>query len=252
MLVVESIPDFIQMRQDWLGKVGFVPTMGNLHAGHESLLRRSVAENDITVLSIYVNPTQFDQSQDYQAYPMTLQQDLEVAKSSGVDVVLLPTYEQIYTQGYRYQVVENQLSLEMEGCRSGHFNGVLTVVMKLFNVVRPDRAYFGEKDYQQYLLIKDMVAAFFLPIEIVSCETVRHVSGLAMSSRNQRLSQEAQVRAAQLFDRLTHGASASLIKSQLESLGMDVDYVEDRQGRRYAAVVIDGVRLIDNVKIMET
>ncbi|MGA0840714.1 MAG: pantoate--beta-alanine ligase, partial [Pseudomonadales bacterium] len=140
-------------------RVGFVPTMGALHAGHASLLSRSVAECDYTVLSIYVNPTQFNDPSDLDRYPRTLSEDLALAESLGVDAVLLPDYASLYPDGYRYRLDETGFSRTLCGAhRPGHFVGVLTVVMKLLNLVRPWRAYFGEKDYQQYVLIRDLCA----------------------------------------------------------------------------------------------
>jgi len=174
-------------------RIGFVPTMGALHAGHASLLARSVAESEYTVLSIYVNPTQFNDAGDLARYPRTLEQDLALAESLGVDAVLLPRYEALYADGYRYRLDEMTFSRTLCGAhRPGHFAGVLTVVMKLLNLVRATRAYFGEKDYQQYLLIRDMCAAFFLDTEIVPCATLREPDGLAMSSRNMLLDTAAQ------------------------------------------------------------
>jgi pantoate--beta-alanine ligase len=229
--------------------IGFVPTMGNLHAGHQSLLERSVTENDITVLSIYVNPTQFDQPTDYNTYPATIDRDLECARASGVDFVLLPRYEQMYPDAFRFKLTEDQFSLELEGMRAGHFTGVLTVVMKLLQLVYPDKAYFGEKDYQQYLLIRDMAAAFFMPIDIVACPTVRNATGLALSSRNQRLSQASKGQAAELYSLLQSCSSVSCVKAGLLQKGIAIDYVKEYCGRRYAAIVVEGVRLIDNVPV---
>jgi pantoate--beta-alanine ligase len=231
--------------------LGFVPTMGNLHAGHESLLRRSVQENDVTVLSIYVNPTQFDQVDDFNGYPSTLHEDVERARACGVDYVLLPCYEQLYADDFRFRVTEERASKSLEGRRDGHFNGVLTVVMKLLQIVSPQRAYFGEKDYQQYQLIRDMVSAFFMPIDVVPCATVREPAGLAMSSRNHRLTAKGRDMASLLYRELCAGRSAALVSAALESVGIQVDYVVDVDGRRFAAVIIEGVRLIDNVACSE-
>ena len=229
------------------GRVGFVPTMGNLHAGHESLLQRSVRENDVTILSIYVHPTQFDQPDDFNAYAVTLDADLARAQACGVDYVLLPSYEQLYADDFRFRVTEEHASKVLEGRRDGHFTGVLTVVMKLLQLVRPHNAYFGEKDYQQYQLIRDMARAFFMPVTVVPCPTVRESSGLAMSSRNQRLSKTGRQTAALLYQTLSSSASVDTVSADLQAAGLQVDYVTDVDGRRFAAVMIDGVRLIDNV-----
>ena len=238
------------------GTVGFVPTMGALHAGHSALLQRSVAETDHTVLSIYVNPTQFNNAGDLTSYPSTLAEDLAIADELGVSAVLLPDFEQIYPDGYRYQVVEDSFSRELCGAhRPGHFTGVLTVVMKLLNLVRPARAYFGEKDYQQYLLIRDMAEAFFLDTEIVPCPTVREASGLALSSRNANLDDAAHKLAPVLVDCLKSEASDEAVVARLTDYGFLVDYVVSREGRRFGAASLQAgehsVRLIDNVPLSQ-
>ena len=172
--------------------VGFVPTMGALHSGHESLLAASQQENDLTVLSIFVNPTQFNNPDDLKNYPQTLERDLLIAEKNGVNAVFIPeSMNELYPDQYRFKITETEFSTQLCGAhRPGHFDGVLTVVMKLFQLTQPTRAYFGEKDHQQLTLIKDMVASFFLPIEIVACPTIRETTGLAMSSRNTRLNSD--------------------------------------------------------------
>ncbi len=232
--------------------VGFVATMGALHDGHASLLKRSVATDDVTVLSIYVNPTQFNDPKDLAGYPDTLAEDLALAEAIGVDHVILPTYEELYADGFCYQVHETEFSKALcGGNRPGHFTGVLTVVMKLLNLVQPRRAYFGEKDYQQYLLIKDMAAAFFMDVDIVGCETVRECDGLAMSSRNKLLDKPGRALATKFNRALRSGATDAEVAQQLDALGFAVDYIQTRDGRRFGAVVVDcgarSVRLIDNV-----
>ena len=236
------------------GSIGFVPTMGALHAGHASLIERSRAENGVTVASIYVNPTQFDQRADLERYPSTLDTDLALLQSLGVDHVLLPTFDEIYPDGFRYRVEETQFSRELCGAhRASHFTGVLTVVLKLLNLVRPTRAYFGEKDYQQYLLVRDMVRAFFLDVDIVACPIVREGDGLALSSRNVRLDAAARVLAPELHRALSSATDDAQAVADLSRHGLDVDYVVTTQGRRFGAVQVrtrDGsVRLIDNVEV---
>ena len=230
-------------------QIGFVPTMGALHAGHAALLRRARAENDCVVLSIFVNPTQFDDPADLAKYPRTLEADLALAEGLATDVIV-PTAEELYPDGYRYRVTENLLSRELEGAqRPGHFDGVLTVVLKLLNLVRPDRAYFGEKDWQQLKLVEGMAAALFLPCAIVPCTTLRAADGLALSSRNARLSPAARRQAAE-FPRLLRGAeSADVAAEGLRAAGFAVDYVEERDGVRLGAVRLEGVRLIDHVRL---
>jgi pantoate--beta-alanine ligase len=156
----------------------------------------------------------------------------------------------MYPDGYRFRVTESEFSRELCGAhRPGHFDGVLTVVMKLLNFVAPTRAYFGEKDYQQLTLIREMVSAFFMPYEIVACPTVREADGLAMSSRNVNLSADARARAVAFPAALRSAESASDARARLEREGFEVDYVEDRESRRYGAVRVGGVRLIDNVDL---
>jgi pantoate--beta-alanine ligase len=231
------------------GPIGFVPTMGALHAGHRSLLERARAENDRVVLSIFVNPVQFDNPDDLARYPQTLEADLALAAGLA-DYVLAPTAEQLYPDGYRYRMTEYTLSNELEGAhRPGHFDGVLTVVLKLLNLVQPRRAYFGEKDWQQLELVRGLVRALFLPCEIVACATVRDGDGLALSSRNARLSAPGRIRATALPRLLREGPSAPAAAAALRQAGFEVDYVEDRGKQRLGAVRIEGVRLIDNVRL---
>lgn len=253
-------PAVIRGIQDWRAaraaingspSIGFVPTMGALHQGHGALLRRSRAENSISILSIYINPTQFDDPNDLRKYPRTLEADLELAERHGVDLVFMPEAAEMYPDDYRYRVQETRDSTRLCGAhRPGHFDGVLTVVLKLFMLVRPDRAYFGEKDYQQLTLIKGMAEAFFLDLAIVPCPTVREPDGLAMSSRNRHLSPEDRERAAVFNQLLKQGPTAEAAAANLVQVGFEVDYVENWMGRRCGAVRVGGskTRLIDNVK----
>jgi pantoate--beta-alanine ligase len=230
--------------------VGFVPTMGALHLGHLSLVEASREKNALTVVSVFINPKQFDECSDFEAYPADFQKDLKQLERAGVDAVLLPDTKQIYADDYRFKVTENDFSQHLCGVhRAGHFDGVLTVVMRLLNLVRPDNAYFGEKDYQQLQLIRDMVAAFFIPVNIVACETVREADGLAMSSRNQHLDSRRRKQAATLYATLKNSRTANDAREKLLAKGFDVDYVEDIAGRRLAAARLGNTRLIDNVQI---
>jgi pantoate--beta-alanine ligase len=245
---IQEIKDY--RKQIGSSKVGFVPTMGALHPGHASLLEKGRKESDILILSIFVNPTQFNDPNDFKNYPITLDKDLEIARQCGVDAVFLPNHEMMYPDGYKYKVVENHLSPLLCGQdRPGHFDGVLTVVMKLFNLVSPHKAFFGEKDFQQLTLIKKMVDAFFMDLEIVPCATLREFDGLAMSSRNTRLSSEERAKAPAIYKAITNSKSASEAKAQLSDQGFKVHYVEDIEGRRFVAASLGAVRLIDNVKI---
>ncbi len=228
--------------------LGFVPTMGALHDGHRSLIERSVRENAKTVVSVFVNPTQFDERADLEAYPRTFEADRALVASLGADVLFFPAERELYPNGYVYKVAETELSQRFCGAhRPGHFNGVLTIVMKLFGIVRPTRAYFGEKDFQQLELVDGMVREFFLPIEIVRCPTIRESSGLALSSRNTRLSASNREKATQFSLLLRSDLTDFDTRTELKRMGFRVDYVETFRGRRLGAVRIGDVRLIDNV-----
>ena len=230
--------------------LGFVPTMGALHEGHLSLVRRSRAENDRTLVSIFVNPTQFDDPGDLARYPRPMDTDLRQLQTEGADFLLIPSAGDLYPDAYRFRVRETDLSAVLEGAhRPGHFEGVLTVVLKLLNVASADRAYFGEKDWQQLTLIQQMVRAFFLSTTIVACPIVRDVDGLALSSRNGRLAPPERLRAPILHRVLSSAPSAAAAADDLRQSGFAVDYVEDRDGRRLGAVRLGDVRLIDNVPI---
>ena len=224
--------------------------MGALHAGHLSLLRRAKSENDLAVASVFVNPAQFNDKRDLARYPRTLADDIEKLESEGTDFLLLPSVSDMYPDGYRYRLNETADSAVLCGAhRPGHFEGVLTVVMKLLNLVRADRAYFGEKDYQQLHLIRGMAEAFFIGTKIVACPTLREPDGLAMSSRNLLLEPEHRKLAPALHKALRSSARPAEIKKRLAALGFEPDYIEERWGRRFAAVKLGKVRLIDNVKI---
>jgi pantoate--beta-alanine ligase len=252
MRVHHSLAEWRAVRegQGYTGvSVGFVPTMGALHAGHRALLARARADNDRVVLSIFVNPTQFNDPADLEKYPRTLETDLKLA-TGLVDDVIVPPAAELYPDNYTYRVSEEKLSREMEGAhRPGHFDGVLTVVLKLLNVVAPRRAYFGEKDWQQLKLVEGMVRALLLSVEIVPCSTERDVDGLALSSRNRRLSHAARVRAAQFPLILRSAPTVEMAADTLKAAGFGVDYVEDRDGVRLGAVRLENVRLIDNVRL---
>jgi pantoate--beta-alanine ligase len=232
-------------------RIGFVPTMGALHCGHASLIERCRLENDVVVVSIFVNPSQFNDPNDLRRYPRTLERDMDLLQSMQVDHVLAPPVSDLYPCGYRLRVEPAGPALMESAFRPGFLTGVLTVVLKLLGLVRPDRAYFGEKDYQQLQAIRDMAREFFLPTEIVACPTVRTPSGLAESSRNALLSSEDRERAARLYQALITGPSPAGARTALETDGFAVDYVEEHWGRRLAAASLGGVRLIDNVAIPE-
>jgi pantoate--beta-alanine ligase len=230
--------------------MGFVPTMGALHDGHLSLVRRSQIENDHTLVSIFVNPTQFDDARDLARYPRTFDADSHLLSGAGVDFVLVPPAADLYPDDYRYRVCETERSKVLEGAyRFGHFEGVLTVVLKLLQIASADRAYFGEKDWQQLELVRGMAQAFFLPTAIVGCPTVRDVDGLALSSRNRNLSAADRHRAPGFHRALVSASTPEDARRQLRHAGFTVDYVEDWEGRRLGAVRLGGTRLIDNVPV---
>lgn len=231
-------------------KVGFVPTMGALHLGHQTLLQTSRKNNDISILSIFVNPTQFNDPKDLEKYPRTWKADLQMAEACGVDAVFAPEFRSMYPDNYKYKLSESDLSLRFCGAhRPGHFDGVLTVVIKLFHLVDPHHAYFGEKDYQQLKLIENMVSAFFMKLKVVPVPTVREADGLAMSSRNVNLTAEERLLAPLLFKIISTAKTATEATDKLKQSGFCVDYVEDWNQRRIAAAFLGSVRLIDNVQI---
>lgn len=235
-------------RAELTGTVGFVATMGALHAGHMSLIEQAQDENDHVVVSLFVNPTQFDQAADLDNYPNTMEDDLKALEDAGVTAVFKPTFDILYPDNYAYKVIENDLSQKLCGAhRPGHFDGVLSVVIKLLNIVQADNAYFGEKDYQQLQLIKGMVKAFFMPANIIGCPIIRETDGLAMSSRNLRLDGVQRKIAPQLYATLINSDSLSDKRKQLENMGFEVDYLEVIDDRLLAAAYLGEIRLIDNV-----
>lgn len=219
--------------------IGFVPTMGALHEGHLSLIRRAKGDCDVAVASIFVNPKQFGPQEDYQTYPRDLQHDLQLATTIGLDAVFAPDVDEMYPEGYQTYVEVQQLGRVLEGeHRPGHFIGVATVVTKLLNIVQPDRAYFGQKDYQQAVLVERMVRDLNIPTEIVVMPTVREPDGLALSSRNAYLSPAERQQATILFRSLLLAQQAlcrgerdaQTIRKEMEALiskepGAKTDYV---------------------------
>ncbi len=254
MKILKTLDDLRQfqnfVKAEANASLGFVPTMGALHQGHLSLLNRAVKENSFAALSIYVNPTQFNQVSDFEKYPSTLEQDLAMAKNAGISAVFLPNYDLIYPDQYQFRIVAPELTNILCGrFRPGHFDGVLTVVNKLFQLVQPAHSYFGEKDYQQLVLIKKMTEAFYLPTKIIPVPTVRESSGLAMSSRNVRLSAEGKKQAALIYKALNDSKTLTETRDLLEKNHFEVEYVEEHFGRRFTAAWLEGVRLIDNIPL---
>lgn len=251
--VIKDITKFKKFRNSAFFKnktVGLVPTMGALHEGHLELIKKSLSENDITVVTIFLNPTQFNNRNDFVNYPRTFKEDVAKLRKLKVDVLFSPDYEQLYPDDYKYKISETSLSKILCGkYRPGHFDGVLTVVMKIFNIVKADRAYFGEKDYQQLKLIEGMNRAFFIDTKIIPVPIVRDSNGLALSSRNMRLSKSQIKTAAEFHKILSSGISISRMKTLLKQKGFKVEYIEKYDDRILGAVYLGGVRLIDNVKI---
>lgn len=249
--IIETIEVMQALRERYPDKsIGFVPTMGNLHEAHLALVKRSSEQNDITVVSIFVNPIQFDNPDDLAKYPRTFEADLQKLADYEVDYVFAPQESDLYPDDARYRIQES--THEQHGCgraRPGHLSGSMTVVMKLLNIVQATRAYFGEKDYQQWQLVKGMVEAFFMPVEIVSVPLIRESTGLAMSSRNNRLSVDERMHAAEFYRILNEKQPIDATRNALEQEGFKVDYIEDLDNRRLAAVFLGDVRLIDNIEI---
>lgn len=244
--IVELQNELFRVRKE--GKViGLVPTMGALHEGHASLVERSVKDNDITVVSVFVNPTQFNDKNDLKNYPRTLEADCKLLESVGADYVFAPTVEDMYpvpdTRHFEYPPV----STVMEGAhRPGHFNGVCQVVSRLFYIVRPDKAYFGEKDWQQIAVIKAMVKALGLGVNIVECPIVRDADGLAKSSRNTLLSPDERAIAPKIYESLKASldyAKKHTLEDTKEKVISDINSQEGLDVEYYA--IVDGNTLQD-------
>jgi len=273
MRVLKTIAEIRELRQQLTGSVGFVPTMGYFHEGHLTLVKRARSENSTVVVSIFVNPTQFGPSEDLTAYPRDLTRDLKLLEKEKADIVFVPLDEEIYPPGFSSWVDVEKVTKHLEGAsRPGHFRGVTTVVAKLFNIVQPTKAYFGQKDAQQAVVIKRMVADLNMNVEIVVVPTVRERDGLAMSSRNTYLTSEERQAATVLFKSLSLAKQlwqggekdADKILQQMASLIQEeplakVDYVSiadadtleelkliDRPALASLAVRIGKTRLIDN------
>ncbi len=255
--------------------LGLVPTMGALHDGHLELVKRSVAENTLTAASIFVNPLQFNNPDDLTKYPRTLEADCAMLEAAGCDLVFAPSAEEMYAQPPKLKLDFGDLEKVMEGAfRPGHFSGVGIVVARLFNILRPDRAYFGQKDLQQTAVVRRLIEDLALPVELVVCDTVREADGLAMSSRNRRLDQEERALAPLIFqllneakDQLRSGESVKATKQHVREKfaaqpAFRLEYFEvadanslqpvgarqpDGQTALCVAANLGGVRLIDNV-----
>lgn len=280
MKVFNSIKEttaYIDKRKTLGNRVGFVPTMGALHNGHLELMRRAKKENDLLVVSVFVNPKQFDNPEDLKKYPRNLDKDIRMLEEVGCDVLFAPEVEEMYPEEEHLNYDFGALETVMEGAsRKGHFNGVAIVVRKLFDIVHPDRAYFGEKDFQQLAIIQQLVKQTKQPVEIIPCPIVRETDGLAMSSRNERLTKEERKLAPFIFQTL------QAAKTRIPTLNPDelkkwlagefdkkgtfrLDYFEiaddtnlqpvhnwnQYKGTRgFMAVYLGNVRLIDNIRFI--
>lgn len=280
MQVIEDLKEMHAEAADMAARrttCGLVPTMGALHEGHLSLVERSKQENEVTVMSIFVNPTQFMPDEDYETYPRTWEQDLETAEKAGVDIVFHPSEEQMYPPRAQTSVQVHQLTQNLCGMSrgQGHFRGVTTVVAKLFNLVRPTRAYFGQKDAQQALVVQRMVIDLNFPVEIVVCPIIREDDGLALSSRNINIPHEYRDRALALREALKLGRQMirkgehdafkltnAMQEHVLKDPDIELDYLDivapetlqevdtvDDVVLIAGAMKIGGVRLIDNIII---
>ena len=280
MLIIRTISELVAWRKDCFQQnksIGFVPTMGALHDGHISLLTRALQENDEAIVSIFVNPTQFNNPTDLEKYPRTEDLDIALLEANGCTVVFIPNVETMYPATSEVQITFGYLEEIMEGAfRPGHFQGVGLIVAKLFNRVLPTRAYFGQKDLQQVAVIHRLIEDLSFPIELVVCPTIREASGLAMSSRNQRLSEEGKQKAAQIYAFISYLASEytagipcniGFQKAQNKYLAdvpeLILEYVElveypslqqanslFQESKKYAicfAGYLEEVRLIDNI-----
>ncbi|MEW6557115.1 MAG: pantoate--beta-alanine ligase [Elusimicrobiota bacterium] len=270
----KQVQDIIKRLKQQKKLIGFVPTMGALHQGHISLIHRARKENDIVVVSIFVNPTQFTPDEDFTRYPRSFKKDVAICRNERVDIIFAPKLEVMYPENYLTYITVEKLSDIMCGqFRQGHFRGVATIVAKLFNIVQPDKAYFGLKDYQQSVIIRKMVDDLNLPIQVITCPTVRGEDGLALSSRNVYLSNEERKNALSLscalqnvknlvkYNKLQTAQSViKNIKKRIISYFDKIDYIEVRDAEtleevKYinkkvviaVAVSIGKTRLIDNV-----
>ena len=282
---IVDIQRFVEEKRNEGLKIGFVPTMGALHEGHLSLINRAKKENDIVVCSVFVNPIQFNNPADLEKYPRTPEKDIEKLEQAGCDAVFMPSAEEMYPEKVEDHYDFGDLERVMEGaCRPGHFNGVAIVVRKLFEIITPNKAYFGEKDFQQLAIINKMVKDLNMNLEIVPCPIVRENDGLAMSSRNVRLNETERAIAPKIFATLNDVASKldatgvtslqdSMSPAEMKSYALskyseikefDVEYVEItdeinlnsienwnecEHARIFVALQLGPVRLIDNVRI---
>ena len=248
MLIVQTIAELkacLNGEREQGHSVGLVPTMGALHAGHASLVERSVKENDVTVVSIFLNPTQFNDKKDLERYPRTFEADCELLEKCGAQVVFAPSVEEVYPEPDARVFSYPPTDAVMEGAfRPGHFNGVCQIVSKLFDYVEPDRAYFGEKDYQQICVIRRMVEDLKMDINIVACPVIREESGLARSSRNTLLSDEERQLAAHIYRVLSESRKKQMSVAETHDFVVrEIDAIEGLKVQYFS--IVDGLTLAD-------
>ena len=254
MKIITDIKEWLVIRNNLSADlaIGFVPTMGCLHDGHASLIKKSVTENDITVLSIFINPTQFNDPKDFQNYPQKTDADIALATEHNVDYIIIPDVESMYQGGNQIQLTtDHPFSAVMEGrYRPGHFNGMLTIVMKLLLLIRSNLVYFGEKDYQQYFLVVELIKKYFIPSEIILCPIVREISGLPLSSRNTKLSPDERncIETFYTFFYTQRPHTLNEIKEKIDELNLSYDYFEIHNGRLFFALRVGSIRIIDNLE----
>ncbi len=274
MKIINTISEFIEHRNELSKKIALVPTMGSIHEGHISLVETAKKHGDIIIATIFVNPIQFNNTEDYNSYPKDFDKDVEILEKNGVDILFCPSLSEVYPDGFDTTVRVNSLSNSLEGqYRKGHMEGVATIVTKLFNIILPDYAIFGEKDYQQLLLIKSFVKDLNMSVEIIQSKTVRDKEGLALSSRNIKLTSAERLVACEIikslniaFEKIISGQKNSeqiinFIKEHLASFdSIKIEYVSIRNPYDFeildkiqeefvilVAAFIGEIRLIDNV-----
>jgi len=253
MKIIKNVKDLKKCREELAvhtastagnESIGFVPTMGALHKGHASLIEHSVKENKATIVSIFVNPTQFNDKKDFESYPDTLEKDLAICSDSKVDLVFYPKAEEMYPKGSSIMLDESRISKPYEGeSRPGHFSGVLTVLLKLLNIVKPHHIYMGEKDYQQSLLTKKLCEEFFIDTNVRIINTVREKEGLPFSSRNLKLSKEGLKKAKVIAEKFHRSQSKAEF---LEGLEVNLDYFGELEGKVLMAHRLEDIRILDN------
>jgi len=253
MKIFSSVNEIRTYRNSLKGSIGFVPTMGALHEGHLSLIKKAKEENENVIVSIFVNPTQFLPGEDLDKYPRKLQADMEICKRAGVSAVFAPTTNNLYREDEVLIKAPKIKGYILEGFfRPGHFDGVLQVVNKLFNIIKPNKAYFGKKDAQQLYLIKQMVNNFFFDIQIVECDTVREKDGLALSSRNIYLNENDRKRALTISKALKRAAKLSATTDDIKKIKNEMLEILDVDKLQYIAFVDREFNYIDKIQLQNT